>query len=95
VSAVWRQALTAWLTSRKTYPDEARRSGAEGGVTLRFTVDRSGRVLDVALVRSSGSGVLDAAAEALLRGAALPAFTADMPLNRISVTLQVHYSLTD
>ncbi len=95
VSPAWRQALAAWLTSRKTYPDEARQSGAEGGVVLRFTVERSGRVRDVVLVRSSGSPVLDAAAEAMLRGAALPAFTAEMPSESITVTVQVHYSLTD
>jgi protein TonB len=95
VSPAWRRALAAWLTARKTYPDEARRSGTEGNVVLRFTVDRSGRVLDVVLARSSGWPVLDAAAEAMLRGAALPAFTADMAGERISVTAQVRYGLTD
>ena len=95
VSAAWRQALAAWLTSRKTYPDEARRSGTEGGVVLRFTADRSGRVRDVVLVRSSGSPVLDSAAQAMLRGAALPAFTQEMPADSVTVTVQVHYGLTD
>ena len=95
VSAAWQQALAAWLTARKSYPDEARRSGAEGGVVLRFTVERSGRVRDVVLVRTSGSPVLDAAAEAMLRGATLPAFAPEMSSGSVTVTVQVHYNLTD
>jgi TonB family protein len=62
---------------------------------LRFTVERSGLVHDVMLVRSAGSPVLDAAAEAMVRGATLPAFTATMPQDRITVTVQVHYALTE
>jgi protein TonB len=95
VSPAWRQALAAWLASHKTYPDEARRSDAEGTVVLRFTVDRQGRVGAVLRVRGSGSPVLDAAAEAMLRGAALPAFTPEVSSDSVTVTVQVHYSLTD
>lgn len=64
-------------------------------MVLRFTVDRLGRVLDVVLVRGTGSAALDDAALAMLRSASLPAFDSDMPQERITVTVQVHYSLTE
>ena len=78
-TASWRSALAGWLKSHKTYPEMARVNGDQGRVVVHFTVDRDGRVLDVALVQSSGSQILDDAAEALLRGARLPAFPTAMP----------------
>jgi len=95
VSPAWRQALAAWLSAHKTYPEAARRDGAEGGVVLRFSVDRSGHVHDVALIRGSGTGILDAAAESLLRGATLPAFSEGMTQDSVTVTVQIQYSLTE
>jgi TonB family protein len=62
---------------------------------LRFTIDRSGRVLDVTLARSTGSSVLDAAAQAMLRGAQLPPFPATMPQDQLTVTAQIRYALSD
>ncbi len=49
VSSAWKQALAAWLAEHKAYPEEARRRGIEGSVTLHFSVDRSGRVTEVAV----------------------------------------------
>jgi periplasmic protein TonB len=95
MTAAWRQALATWLAAHKTYPDEARRQGAEGSVALRFTIDRSGRVLQLDLVHSAGSAVLDAAAEAMLRDATLPPFPATMPQDEVTVTVQIHYKLTN
>ena len=88
----WRGALAAWLQDHRTYPDEARRDGAEGRVIVRFTVDRSGMVTSVALVSSSGSTVLDEAAQALLRGVHLPSPPAPAQ-EQLTVTLPVRYSL--
>ena len=67
----------------------------EGSVVLRFTADRSGRVLNVVLVRSAGSSILDAAAESLMRHATLPPFTSGMAQETVTVTVQLRYSLTD
>jgi protein TonB len=44
------------------YPAAARRNGEEGTVTLRVLVSTDGTPREVALERSSGSSVLDAAA---------------------------------
>lgn len=91
--AGWRGALAAWLQSHKGYPEMAREKGDQGRVLVRFTVERDGRVLNVELVQSSGSDILDNAAEILLRSARLPPFPAAMPQNQISVTLPIHYAL--
>jgi protein TonB len=91
----WQRSLATWLAAHKTYPDEARRMGMEGNVALRMTVDRSGRVLEVVLVRSAGSSTLDAAAEAMVRNAVLPPFTAGMSQDTVTITIQLHYALTN
>ena len=67
--------------------------GAEGRVVLRFTASRNGQVLQVAVVQPSGSRVLDDAAEALLRGAHLPPFPANMAQDTATVTLPLTYQL--
>ncbi len=89
----WRQALAAWLLAHKTYPDPARQRGIEGTVGLRFTLDRAGHVIDLAVNRSSGSELLDSAAEAMLRNATLP--PPDPPQDRITISVQLHYALMD
>ena len=93
VDAGWSGALSAWLQSHKTYPDEARRRGEEGNALIRFTVDRAGRVLEYVLVRGTGSASLDAAVARLLTGAQVPAFPASMTDASITVTVQVRYVL--
>jgi len=85
--------LGAWLQANKTYPDEARRRGDEGRATVRFTVNKEGRVLDFQLLSSTGSAILDRAVERLLRGARLPPFPAEMDQGQVTVTLQIRYAL--
>jgi protein TonB len=85
--------VSGWLAVHKTYPEQARRRGEEGRVGVRFTVDRAGRVVDTAIAAASGSALLDEAALALLRQATLPAFPANMPQVRVTITTTVRYSL--
>ncbi len=95
VDADWARSVSAWLEAHRTYPPEARRRGEQGRVTLRFTVDRTGRVDDVDVVKSSGSLRLDNAALDLLRAAALPLFAPAMTADRVTITLQIGYRLSD
>ncbi len=85
--------MSAWLQSHKTYPDEARERGEQGSALVRFTVDRSGRVLEFTLVRGTGSVSLDAAVSRMLTGAQLPAFPPAMTQDRATITVQVRYAL--
>ena len=93
VSSGWRNALAAWLQSRRSYPESARRRSEEGTAVLRFTVTRDGQVIAVTLVTSSGSPTRDDAALAMLRGARLPAFTADMTQAQTTVTVPIRCRL--
>ena len=93
VDPSWQSRVANWLASHKSYPEAARRRGEEGRVAIRFTVDRSGRVLDAAVADSSGSDRLDAATVALLRGASLPAFPESMKQDRIIITISIRYTL--
>jgi protein TonB len=71
----------------------ARQLGRQGTVVLQITVDPDGHVLDVILVKGSGTESLDQAAEALVRNAQLPPFPPDMKLPRQTVTLPIRYRL--
>jgi protein TonB len=93
ISPGLQSALSAWLQTNKTYPDEARRRGEEGRATVRFTVSREGQVLDFQLLSSTGAPILDAAVERLLRGARLPPFPIGMDQEKVTVTLQIRYAL--
>ena len=93
VDPAWQSAVVAWLASHKTYPEESRRRGEEGRVAVRFTVDRSGRVLEADIATSSGVQRLDDAVAAMMRQAALPRFPTSMTRDRITITTTVRYSL--
>jgi periplasmic protein TonB len=85
--------LSAWLENHKRYPDSARQRGEEGRSVLRFTIDRSGRVIDFAVAGSSGYPDLDASIEEMMRGAVLPPFPANMTQPRIDVSVTIRFSL--
>ena len=93
ISASWNAAIAAWLHRNKSYPQAARALGQQGSSHVRFTVARDGTVLEVHLTRGTGSSVLDDAVRRLLTGAHLPAFPADMPHERVTVQVQISYSL--
>ena len=89
----WRAALGSWLAAHKRYPERARQRGDEGTVGIRFTVDASGRVLDVAITRSSGSTLLDDAARDMLAGQRVPPFPPSMALAQATVPVNVRFEL--
>ena len=91
VSPGWQGLVSAWLQQHKTYPEAARVQGVQGVVGVRFTVGRDGRVLNVAVVRPSGSDVLNAAATALLRDARMPSFPDAMTQASVTITVAIRY----
>lgn len=60
-------ALRTKSSPRPAYPEAARRRGEQGTVTCQLTIARDGRVLEVAVVTSSGFAALDEAALKALR----------------------------
>jgi protein TonB len=93
ISPDYRTVLSSWLETHKRYPEEARQRGEEGRAVLRFRVDRSGRVLDYAVVSSSGFADLDQAVETMMRGAVLPPFPPSMTTPEIEVSVTIRYGL--
>ena len=82
-----------WLAAHKRYPERARQRGDEGTVGIRFTVDAAGRVLDVAVTRSSGSTLLDDAAREMLTGQRVPPFPPSMTLAQTAVPVSIRFEL--
>jgi protein TonB len=93
LTANYSAMVSAWLEAHKRYPDSARERGEEGGVKLRFRVDRFGRVLDYALLESTGYADLDAGIDQMMRGAQLPPFPAGMTQSQIEVSVKLRFKL--
>jgi len=81
------------VQSHRAYPAGVRAAGQEGRVVVRFTVDRTGRVLSAQVATSSSSPMLDEAARSLLTGAQLPPFPPGMTQAQQAVTLGIQYTL--
>jgi periplasmic protein TonB len=65
---IWRKTLAEHVASRRFYPLGA--NGEPGSARVLFVMDRSGNLISSALVESTGSQVLDAAALAIVERAA-------------------------
>ncbi|MGF7153486.1 protein TonB [Novosphingobium gossypii] len=90
----WHARVLARLNAVKTYPGSARARRQQGTVMVRFTVDRKGQVLGVALHRTSGFALLDREALALpKRASPLPAPPDDVPSNSIELIVPVEFYL--
>lgn len=94
VSGAYRGMLSAWFERHKHYPETARARGDEGRVGLTFRVARSGQVLDYSITGSSGYPELDAAVAAMMRGATLPPFPAEMSADDVQVTVSIRFGLS-
>lgn len=93
VSPEWSALFRAWLEAHKYYPEQAARNGEDGSVTVRFEVDRDGRVSGLELASRSGSQWLDMGLLSMMRGARVPPLPPDTREERVPVQLTVHYIL--
>jgi protein TonB len=82
------------LNKHKKYPHEARKNGEEGVVAVSFKLDRSGKVIDTHLDKSSGSALLDKEAiEVLARASPFPQPPADVADVTISLSLPIQFRI--
>jgi periplasmic protein TonB len=90
VIARWQQAIVARLARFQRYPAQAK--GATGVVSLSFSIDRQGHVLNSKIIKSSGSAVLDAEALSLMtRAAPLPPPPAAVPDTDLTFVLPIRF----
>ena len=91
----WYAQISAHLERSKRYPREARSAGEQGTPSVRFSVDRRGRVSNVSIVNSSGHAVLDEATVSLMsRVSPLPPMPSAMQQASVTITLPIEYSLS-
>jgi protein TonB len=82
------------LEKVKHYPFSARRLGAEGIVTLAFTLDRSGHLLHWRIEKRSGIELLDdEGGEMLERATPFPPFPPSLEGNHLDLVIPVEFSL--
>jgi protein TonB len=84
----WRKIVTEHVWRNRMFPPEAIGQRGDAGVT--FVVDRSGKLISHALVESTGSRLLDAAALAMVERAApfpKPPPEANDDLRRVTVLM--------
>nr|WP_255691797.1 TonB family protein [Luteimonas sp. XNQY3] len=90
----WENRLLTHLEHHKRYPSAAQRRRQEDVVYLRFTMDRSGNVLQWTIWRSRGHALLDAEVNALIqRAAPLPPPPPEMSGNTVEMIVPVEFFL--
>ncbi len=86
-------AVRGALAQARRYPDRARDRGIVGRPVLALELDRSGRLLGVALRRSSGSDILDRASLEAAQRARFPVAPPALAGQRFSYEVGVVYAL--
>lgn len=93
-AADYMSLLQAWLEKHKEYPRSARLRRQEGTVLLYFAINAAGEVLAHRIERSSGHGLLDEEAMAMIRRATpVPPLPEDMNRERLEVVVPVQFLL--
>ncbi len=89
-----RRKLAAHLRRYRSFPAEARDRGISGTATVRFTVNRGGAVIGASLAKSSGSGVLDQAAVAMVyRASPFPPIPSGFAAGTLTVNVPVRFDM--
>lgn len=90
----WQARLLGRLASFRRYPAQAQADQEEGTAFVRFTMDRKGHVLDVAIAQTSGSALLDRETLALVRRAEpLPEPPESVAGDPVTLTVPVEFYL--
>lgn len=93
-NASFRSRVLAHLARYKRYPEAARIQRLRGRVTVTFSLDASGAVTGVSLAGSSGYGILDTEALAMVRRASpFPRIPPELGQTSASFTAPITYDL--
>lgn len=90
----YQSRLVAHLRRFRTYPAAARQRHLEGTASVRVTINRDGRVIAVALAKSSGYAVLDREAVAMARRASpFPAIPPGLGRSQITIRAPIRFTI--
>lgn len=90
----YEQVLFAWMDRHKDYPMIAQRRRLEGEGKVRLRIDRDGRVLERAMVESTGERMLDQAAlDTVRRANPFPAVPSEYPGETLEITVPINFFL--
>lgn len=94
VSADYMEVLKKKIFDTWQYPDEAINKGQEGKVTVSFVLSSTGKMMEIGILKSSGSYILDSAAMAAVEKAApFGNFSSQMKDKTIKITGNFCYVL--
>jgi len=82
-----------WLSKNIRYPEDAISSDVKGTVVLKFTIDRSGKICDISVLRGIHPAVDEAAIKALKLSPKWTAATIDGKPVRVSYFLPVAFCI--
>ncbi len=86
--------LARWLNQHKRYPSQARHRRQQGTVSVKFTIDRNGRLVSHQILSSSGHSLLDGEVSAMLeRASPMPKIPDSMNRPQLTVTLPITFNL--
>jgi periplasmic protein TonB len=86
ILAPFTKVIENWIESQWVYPDLAKHYGLQGKVTVEFTVLQNGGIDLLAVVRSSGSNLLDEEAVRAIKAAApFPPIPRSIATNRLRI----------
>jgi len=89
----WLSRLHQWVSDRADYPELAAEMAQQGPVTVRFTVDRTGKVLTLKMVTPTRYALLNEAVMSLFRNATVPPFDPDFKTNTAEVQFTIDFIL--
>ncbi len=82
-------AIQKAIEKAKQYPFVAKKRGIQGAVTTAFTIDQAGNPEQIRIIRSSGSKILDSAAQKTILAAA------PFPRVRGAIEIRISYILKE
>jgi periplasmic protein TonB len=92
--STYQSRLVAHLRRFRSYPAAARSRRIEGAASVRITIDRSGRVVAVSLAGSTGHGILDREAVAMVRRASpFPPIPSGLGQSQITVRAPIRFDI--
>ncbi len=91
VTHSYQRAVLARISAQRRYPRGALLAGFEGNGTIRFTIERIGRLAEVSIIASTGSKALDRATlDMVHRSAPFPPIPAELP-DQLEVTMPIRF----